>query len=205
MRLSKLWFSLAAIIVPSLLLVSPALADTYKIVTLDSDESRFFYGMDAAGNVVLSVDADSNGQCTTVANCYRTFVNGVLASSTSAPPVFTIDNGTPCSPSVPSGLTVLNAVCNNGREVFTARAAGQVYADLYTGPDIVDLLPGQGQGDFLYLNSEGDIVWNDPRTEFWFEAIDLTSQVPEPGSLLLSGTGILTAVGAMRRRLRRQL
>jgi hypothetical protein len=200
MRLSKLWSSLAAIIVPSLLLVSPALADTYKVVNLGSDEGRFVYGMDASGNVVISVDT-SNGQCTTVVNCYQTYVNGVLASSADAPPVFTIDDGTPCSPSVPSGLTVLHAVCNNGREVFTAMVAGQLKADLYTGPNIVDLFPGEGQGNLLYLNSEGDFVWNNPGSEFWFEAIDLTSQAPEPGSLLLSGTGILAALGAMRRRL----
>ena len=96
---------------------------------------------------------------------------------------------------------MLHAVCNNGREVFSARATGQVFADLYGGPNIVNLFPGAGDGDFLYLNSEGDIVWNDPRTEFWFEAFDLTSQVPEPASLFLLGTGALAAVAAMRRRL----
>jgi hypothetical protein len=200
MRPSKLWFILAAIIVQSLLIVSPALADTYKIVNLGTDEGRFVYGMDAAGDVVLSVNADSSGQCTTVANCYEIFVDGVQAFRTNAPPVFTIDDGTPCSPNVPSGLTLLHAVCNNGREVFSARAPGQLFPDLYTGPNIVDLLPGEGGGDFLFLNSEGDIVWNDPRSEFWFEAFDLTSQVPEPGSLLLLGTGALAAVEAMRRR-----
>jgi hypothetical protein len=204
MKSTKLWFSLAAIIVPSLLLVSPAFGDTYNVVNLGSDESRFVYGMNASGDVVISVNPDSNGQCTTVVNCYETFINGVLASSTSAPPVFTIDDGTPCSPNVPSGLTVLNAVCNNGREVFTARAAGQAVADLYTGPNIVDLFPGEGQGNFLYLNSEGDFVWNNPGREFWFEAFDLTSQVPEPACLLLSGTGILAALAAMRRRLQQQ-
>ena len=200
MRLSKLWFSLVAIVVPSLLLVSPALADTYSVVNLGSDEGRFVYGMDATGNVVISVDADGNGKCTIVANCYEIFVNGVLAFSTDAPPVFTIDDGTPCSPTVPPGLTVLHAVCNNGREVFSARAPGQIFPDLYTGPNLVDLFPGQGAGNFLYLNSEGDILWNDPLREFWFEAFDLTSQVPEPASLLLLGTGALASLEAIRRR-----
>jgi len=203
MRLSKLRFSLAAIIVQSsLLIASPALADTYKIFTLDSDQGRFVYGMNASGDVVLSVDADNKGNCGPVVNCYETFISGVQAFRTNAPPpAFTIDDGTPCSPTVPPGLTVLHAVCNNGREVFSARATGQLFPDLYTGP-LADILSGQGAGDFLYLNSEGDILWNDPRTEFWFEAFDLTSQVPEPCSLLLLGTGALAAaLEAMRRRL----
>jgi hypothetical protein len=203
MRFTKLWFSLAAILVQSsLLIASPALADTYKIFTLDSDQGRFVYGMDASGDVVLSVDADNHGNCVHVVNCYETFIGGVLAFRTNAPPpAFTIDDGIPCSPTAPPGLTVLHAVCNNGREVFSARATGQVFADLYGGPNIVNLFPGAGDGDFLYLNSEGDIVWNDPRTEFWFEAFDLTSQVPEPATLFLLGTGALAAVAAMRRRL----
>jgi hypothetical protein len=202
MRLSK--FSFTAIIVQSLLIVSPALADTYKIVTLDSDEARFVYGMNASGDVVLSVDADNYGNCGPVVNCYETFIGGVLEFRTNAPPpAFTIDDGTPCSATAPPGLTVLHAVCNNGREVFAARAPGQLFPDLYTGP-FTDLFPGQGAGNFLYLNSEGDILWNDPRTEFWFEAFDLTSQAPEPGTLFLVGTGALAAVEAMRRRVRLQ-
>jgi PEP-CTERM motif len=192
--------SFAAIIVQFLLTVAPALADTYQIFTLDSDEARFVYGMNPSGDVVLTVD-DVSGQCVTVVNCYETFIGGVLASRTNTPPPgFLNDDGTACSPTAPPGLTVLHAVCNNGREVFSARAPGQLFPDLYTGPNIADLFPGEGAGDFLYLNSEGDILWNDPRTEFWFEAFDLTSQVPEPASIFLLGTGGLAALEAIRRR-----
>jgi hypothetical protein len=200
-RSSKPWFSLAAILIQSCFLItSPALADTYKVFTLDTDQDRFAYGMDASGSVVLSAHTGSSGQCT-MADCYETFIGGVLALRTNAPPpAFTIDDGTPCSPAALPGLTVLHAVCNNGREVFSAQASGQPFPDLYTGPNIVDLFPGQGGGDFLYLNSEGDILWNDSRTELWLEAIDLTSQVPEPRSLFLLATGTLAAAEAMRRR-----
>ena len=202
MRSTKVCFSLAAILLQtSLLIPSPALADTYKVFTLDSDEARFVYGINASGDVVLSVNSDGQGNCSSSpVNCYETFVGGALAFRADAPPPgFIIDDGTPCSPIVPSGFTLLHAVCNNGREVFSARAPGQVSADLYTGP-LTDLFPAQGEGVFLYLNSEGDILWNDPRSEFWLEAFDLTSQVPEPATLPLFATGIFAAVEAMRRR-----
>lgn len=62
---------------------------------------------------------------------------------------------------MPAGLTVLQTVCNNGREVISAIVVGQVSQDLYSGPR-TDLFPGQGTGNLLYLNSENDILWNDP-------------------------------------------
>jgi hypothetical protein len=211
MKIEKPWCSLAAIILVQtfLLLASPALADTYKVFTLDSDEARFVYGIDPSGDVVLSVNATPD-ECTSplAQQChFETFIGGVYAFSTNTPPTtFTIDNGTPCSPAVPAGISVLHAVCNNGREVFSAIAAGQTSADLYTGP-LTDLFPGQGTGNFLYLDSEGDILWNDPQNELWFEAFDLTSQVPEPASLFLLGTGALATLETTRRRRarRRQL
>jgi hypothetical protein len=210
MKIEKPWYSLAAIILvqTSLLLASPALADTYKVFTLDSDEARFVYGIDPSGEVVLSVNATPE-ECTSplAQQChFETFIGGVYAFSTNTPPTtFTIDDGTPCSPAVPAGLTVLHAICNNGREVFSAKAPGQAIADLYTGP-LADSFPGQGAGNFLYLDSEGDILWNDPQNELWFEAFDLTSQVPEPASLFLLGTGALAALETVRRRVRlRQL
>jgi hypothetical protein len=203
MRSSKPLFSLTAILLQSCLFIpSQALADTYKVFTLDSDQARFVYGMDASGNVVLNDTTGSTlSPCVIYADCYETFIGGVLAfRATAPPPAFTIDDGTPCSPAVPPGLTVLHAVCNNGSEVFSARAPGQVIPDLYTGPDIVNRFPGEGAGPFFYLNSEGDILWNDPRFELWLEAFDLTSQVPEPGSLFLLATGTLAAAEALRRR-----
>jgi hypothetical protein len=202
MRSSKPFFSLAAILLQSCLFIpSPSLADTYKVFTLDTDQDRFAYGIDPSGNVVLSVDTGPGNKCDPGKNCYETFIGGVLAFRTNAPPpAFTLDDGTPCSPAAPPGTTVLHAACNNGREVFSARAPGQPFPDLYTGPNSLDLFPSQGEGSFLYLNSEGDILWNDSHTEFWLEAFDLTSQVPEPGSLFLLAIGTLAAAEALRRR-----
>src|SRR5437879_9097753 len=102
MRLTKLCFSLAAILVQISLLTPAAHADTYKVFTLDSDEGRFVYGIDPSGDVVLSVDT-SGGQCTDVANCYRTYIGGVVAFSSNTPPTrLILDNGTPCSPPLPA-------------------------------------------------------------------------------------------------------
>jgi len=44
------------------------------------------------------------------------------------------------------------------------------------------------------LNSEGDILWTDFRTELWFEAFDPhLAGCPEPGSLFLLATGTFAA------------
>jgi hypothetical protein len=58
-----------------------------------------------------------------------------------------------------------------------------------------------GTLDQVVMNASGDFVWADGRDELFFEAIDLTTApTPEPGSILLVGTGALAAAAAMRRR-----
>ncbi len=107
MRSTKLCIILAAFLVQtSLLIPSPAFADTYKVFTLDSDEARFVFGIDASGDVVLSVNSDGQGNCgSSPVNCYETFIGGTLAFRADAPPpAFIIDDGTPCSPTVPSRI-----------------------------------------------------------------------------------------------------
>jgi hypothetical protein len=178
----------------------PVLADTYQIFNLGSDQNYFFYGMDDFGLVVISNPVVPMCGYST---CYYTFMNGISTGYSSIAPTSVYYNVTDtCSPSVPPGGIVLHGVCNNGREAFTGfLTPGQVIPDVYTGPDpVTDFLAHGGEG-FIFMNSLGDIVWDDHFTENWYLAINTTSAVPEPNSLFLLGTGVLAAMGVMRRRL----
>jgi hypothetical protein len=74
---------------------------------------------------------------------------------------------------------------------------------VYTGPDpVLAQVSGALGGGLIFLNGQGDIVYDDVFDEDWFEAIDLTTAAtPEPASLFLFGTGALGALGIMRKRL----
>ncbi len=111
-------------------------------------------------------------------------------------------------PLCPAGESSIYAACNNGRVAWTGYLKPtQVMPSIYTGPisnpSAVTLPPQGANGDlpFIFINSQGDVVWDDVFDEEFFEAIDLTAQVPEPASLLLFGTGIL-ALAAFSARLR---
>lgn len=190
----------------SLLLASSAKADTFRIVTLGTDNSTFFRGIDASGNVVISYNlGPSHTTCDPGTRaCFKTFVDGQLAATDFSLPLFTPDNGTPCAPAAPAGARVLQAICNNGREAFTGYLSlDQGAPSLYAGPDLT-VLSRQANGSFLFMNSGGDLVWNDPNAELWFEAFNVTptatSTVPEPGTLVLLTTGTIASLTTLRRR-----
>lgn len=187
----KLCFTPRIAIAVILLIVSSAAhADTYQIFDLGNDNGRNIQGIDASGTVVLF---------DIFTNIYTVYNYDGKASGSATVPGLTYDNGSPCSPVLPAGMSVIGrASCNNGYEAF-----GGDYLDanrgLYTGSDPTDLLHS-GTVDVLVLNSVGDFAWSDGRDEENYMAIDLSSQVPEPDSILLLGTGIFAAAG-MRRRL----
>jgi hypothetical protein len=79
------------------------------------------------------------------------------------------------------------------------------YFSIFTGPDPVTDFFGYGIVEISSLNSSGDFLYAvgpfNNGGEI-FEAIDrTTTPTPEPGSIFLLGTGALTALAGMRRRL----
>jgi hypothetical protein len=200
MKLSRPVLRLAILAVVTLFFAVPtrSFADTYQIVTLNSDGGYFFDGMNDSGLVVLNNPTTSF--CGGLSGCFYTFLNGVSTGSPSAiAPTFTADNGSPCTPSVPAGGSVEHGVCNNGRDAFTGfLSSGQIFPGVYASPGLTTVLSFGGEGP-VYMNALGDIVFDNHFTDDWMEAIDLTP-TPEPGSLILLATGLLVLTFALRLR-----
>ena len=117
----------------------------------------------------------------------------------------------------PAGFNTSKTVCNNGWI-----GLGSLYNPngdpngVYVGSGLdLQFLHG-GSADQLFLNSLGDFAWSDGRDEEMFVAIlnsapsfealsfeekfVAADPTPEPGSLLLVGTGLLLFVAAVRRK-----
>jgi hypothetical protein len=195
MKIPKLPLLAAVLPLAATLFLAPAQlrADTYKLVDLGNDNGRPIVGIDTSGQVVIA-----NG----ILFEYQTYSNGVVVNTTSTLPSLTYDDGTPCS--VPSGFALApssESVCNNGRTGFGSsfNPNGDT-SGVYTGPiSSLTLFDTSGSTDGAFLNASGDFAWSDGVHEENFEAIDLTT--PEPASLLLVGTGCLSLLGVLRRKL----
>jgi len=216
LKTSKIFSAFVVLLALPLFVCVPrsAKADSYTLANLGSDQGHFFvYGMSSNGDLAARVSDDrctgqSFGQygfCTGTivhgmfANYSTTIPSFVSGDNTSANP-FTSDTGTPCAYSI-LGYAA-HAVCNNGRVafqtwVFTPEHRGD---GLYVATDDgISLVYGQSEG-LLFLNSEGDIYFDNPFSDHYFEAFHV-AQTPEPSTWMLLGTGLLGFGSLLRRRL----
>ena len=216
MRISGQWLS-GAVVVMTILLgsVRPALADSYTVFGLGSDNGHRIYGIDTAGDVVVW---NGNGCDTPVSTCYVTYTNGIATSQSATAPDLVYDDGTSCD-STPAGFNASKSVCNNGWI-----GLGTLYNPngnpngVYVGSGSDLRFLHSGSADQIFLNSLGDLAWTDGVDDELYVAIanytprlqtgDLSFEensvaadpTPEPGSLLLVVTGLLLFIASVRRK-----
>jgi hypothetical protein len=216
MKISTQWLQSAIAFFLAIFLSSsmPALADSYEIFSLGSANGTSLYGMDSTGAVVTY-----NSMCAvTSISCFETYVDGTGVSGSNFAPTMSWDNGSACGASL-LGLITSGSACNGEWSIFGNYAGnngllGGLYSDTGSGFDFLHA----GSVDKIFVNSDGDIAWVDGLDEQIYEAVNVptstfgtasleslvpAAETPEPGSLLLVGTGLVGLTAAIRSRINR--
>ena len=204
---------------------SVGLPQSSRFVGIDSDGD---YVMDITSNAFHGRPTCGGSSVPFNSRCFETVYDGQTTPVFSTTPTLNFDNGSPCSISAPSGFLTSAAICNNGHMLFSGQYGvnGTTITGVWDGFDpVADYL-----GNFYlasgFINSNGDAVFVDTIHNTLMFADDQSSSLristfsldsfetldsfdkrdpapaPEPGSLLLVGTGSISLFTVLRRKLR---
>ncbi len=198
-----------------------AFADTYYLETVAFTENENFAGGDDFGdytiNITNNVIFQPNPMCGSIANpaaCFETYyVGNPNPVYTTTAPALRVDHDPIAGDQlcvVPSDFDVLRELCTNGHLLFAGfyipPGGGMELRGIFDGTDpALDFL-GDNTIDGGFMTANGNAYFIDGLRDTLVAAIDLdTIPVPEPGGLALLGTGVIAAMGVVRRRARRQI
>lgn len=199
-----------------------AFADTYSLSAVAYTQSENFAGGDDFGNYTINVSDrmlhDPNYNCGGVVNpmfCFEThYINSSTPVLTTAPPTLWNDPnpiaGTDsCSLDAGSGFNAYRILCDNGHMIFGGffdLPDGSFLRGIWSGsnPNLDADYLGNGSIDGGFMTANGNAYFIDGLHDSLDVALNLSATpVPEPGTLVLLGTGALSLLGITRRRFAR--